>query len=116
MSDYIDRQAAIDAISEACFELRGVFGSCEDALNALPSAEVEPVKHGRWKPFDLTWGRSVYACTSCGEAFEVPTEMEKPIFIYCPNCGARMNTEEEHSMEEFMFGQDMGSEEDGSLQ
>lgn len=54
------------------------------------SFEAEPTKWGRWKPFDLTWGRSIYACTNCGEAFEVPTEMGTPIFIYCPNCGARM--------------------------
>ena len=59
------------------------------------SFEAEPTKRGRWKPFDLTWGRSIYACTNCGEAFEVPTEMETPIFIYCPNCGARMINEVE---------------------
>ncbi len=39
MSDLIDRRAAIDAVSEACFELRGVFGRCEDALKALPTAQ-----------------------------------------------------------------------------
>lgn len=36
MSDLIDRQAAIDAVSEACFELRGVFERCKHALEALP--------------------------------------------------------------------------------
>lgn len=39
VSDTVSRQAAIDAVSKACFELRGVFGRCEDALKALPSAE-----------------------------------------------------------------------------
>lgn len=39
MDDLIFRQAAIEAVSEACFELRGVFGRCECALNALPSAQ-----------------------------------------------------------------------------
>ena len=72
----------------------GVGDSIAVIKNA-PTIEVEPVKHGRWKPFDLTWGRSVYACTSCGEAFEVPTEMGKPIFIYCPHCGAKMDLEGE---------------------
>ena len=51
----------------------------------------DAVKRGKWEPFDLTWGRSVYACSACGEAFEVPTEMGKPIYTYCPKCGARMN-------------------------
>ena len=41
MSDLISRQMAIDAVSDACFELRGVFGQCEDALKALPSAQPE---------------------------------------------------------------------------
>lgn len=49
------------------------------------------VRRGRWKPFDLTWGRSVYACTSCGEAFEVPTECGKPMYEFCPLCGAKMD-------------------------
>lgn len=81
-----------------------IFNTAIDACQSIildmydnASAEVEPVKHGRWKPFDLTWGRSVYACTSCGEAFEVPTEMGKPIFIYCPHCGAKMDLEGEEA-------------------
>ena len=39
MSDLIDRQAAIDAVSEACGELRGVFGRCEDAIKTIPSEQ-----------------------------------------------------------------------------
>lgn len=55
--------------------------------------EVQEVRHGRWKPFDLTWGRSVYACTSCGEALEVPTDFVcgKPMYEFCPYCGAKMD-------------------------
>ena len=66
---------------------------CEASLTAkkMPTIEADPVKHGRWKPFDLTWGRSVYCCTSCGEAGEVPTEMGKPISEFCPYCGAKMD-------------------------
>ena len=41
MDDTISRQMAIDAVSDACFELRGVFWRCEDALKALPSAQPE---------------------------------------------------------------------------
>lgn len=63
----------------------------EAVFMAIRALKAEPIKHGKWKPFDLTWGRSVYACTNCGEAFEVPTEDGKPIYDYCPNCGARMD-------------------------
>ena len=49
-------------------------------------------KHGRWKPFDTTWGRSIYSCTSCGEAVaDVPTSNGKVLFNFCPNCGAKMD-------------------------
>lgn len=67
-------------------------------IDLQPTVEAEPIKHGRWKPFDLTWGRSVYACTNCGEAFEVPTEDGKPIYDYCPNCGAKMDGGENGDM------------------
>jgi len=67
----------------------------ENALDQIEPADVQEVKHGRWKPFDLTWGRSIYACTSCGEAFEVPTEWGKPMYKFCPHCGASMRGDEE---------------------
>ena len=37
--DTISRQAAIDADSKGCQELRGVFARCEKNLLALPSAQ-----------------------------------------------------------------------------
>lgn len=91
MSDLISRRAAIDAVSKGCQEWRGIFQRCEENIKAI---EAEP-KHGRWKAWDLTWGRSIYVCTSCGDAMEVPTENGKPIFNYCPYCGARMDEVEE---------------------
>lgn len=47
---------------------------------------------GEWKPFDLTWGRSIWYCTACEESTEVPCDIwtHKPIYKYCPNCGADM--------------------------
>ncbi len=64
-------------------------------FNSFPTADVVEVRRGRWKPFDLTWGRSVYVCTFCGEALEVPTECGKPMYEFCPCCGAKMVNEDE---------------------
>ena len=100
MNDLISRQALREAMYHEAFEtdsdMQKWDSGCwirykmfENAIESAPT--IDPVKHGKWKPFDLTWGRSVYACTSCGEAFEVPTEMGKPIYGYCPNCGAKMD-------------------------
>jgi Zn-finger nucleic acid-binding protein len=46
----------------------------------------------KWKPFDLTWGRSIYYCTECKEGIEVLTSCGKPMYKFCPMCGARMDT------------------------
>ena len=72
MTDYIDRQAAIDAMSVIIDSI------CEqeaiDALYALPSAEAEPVKHGRWIPCRerLPEGakRTYWVCTDEGDQME----------------------------------------------
>ena len=95
MSDLIQRQDAIDTALEFFVEfLGGAFHEDDQKIlmkrmNELPSAEPKRKKE-TWKPFDLTWGRSVYSCTACGKAMDIPTEMSKPIYSFCPNCGARM--------------------------
>jgi len=68
----------------------------DEIVEMLKEKGWRPVKHGRWEPWDLTWGRSIYYCTSCCHGCEVPTEMEKPIYDYCPNCGAKMDEEDGH--------------------
>ena len=89
MSRYID---ADKLLKEA--EKDGAYGYVSAyEIAHFPTADVAEVKRGRWKPFDLTWGRSVYACTACGDAMEVPTEMGKPMYNYCPWCGAKMENE-----------------------
>lgn len=107
MSDYIDRQAAIDAIEKLVLpqtkgetmaeEINRVAWRCaincaEEMIRHLPSAEVEPVKRGKWiehyleKWIDAPWG---YNCSECGEWFVVGQEPIKR-YHYCPNCGAKM--------------------------
>ena len=64
-----------------------------DDLECFETIDTVPVRHGEWKPFDLTYGRSIYYCSVCEQATEVPMCMEKPMYAYCPNCGARMDGE-----------------------
>lgn len=86
MKDYIDRQAAIDAtwFEPYYTDPLNVLTEVRDRLEALPSAEVEPVKRGKWE--------DVF-CSVCGE--EAITEWNdtggEHIFSpYCPHCGAKM--------------------------
>ena len=60
-------------------------------------SSVSP-KRGEWIEFDTKWGRSLYYCTNCMETSEVPTAFGKPLYNFCPNCGAdmRKGADDEH--------------------
>ena len=55
-------------------------------------ADVAPVRHGQWIPSDYT-GDCCYTCSECG--FERDAYL-LDVGNYCPNCGARMDKEDEH--------------------
>lgn len=109
MTDYIDRQAAIDALErEKTYSTAYKDGYAQTdyfkqynmgladgikALNKLPTAEVGPVKHGRWTP--VTNGRGGFECSIChsyAPSYQDGVEWLSP---YCPNCGARMTERSE---------------------
>lgn len=60
-----------------------------ELIDTAPTIEAEPVKHGRWigKPIA---GYSTVRCSVCGEVY---TE-NNGRWLYCPNCGAKMDLEE----------------------
>ena len=88
-NDLISRQAAIDAVYKCSDIFAGdmpvmvVKADAYEALAQLPSADVAPVRHGRWEEYGKTWW-----CSECG--FETGLRWD-----YCPDCGARMDKEEE---------------------
>ena len=64
-------------------------------VDKIPSADVAPVRHGRWiRPH---WKNSNYCCdcSECGgEAMHREYKWnEKDIYPICPNCGAKMDLE-----------------------
>lgn len=120
MSDYISREAAVTIADYAADEHpydknpkqpetyseynRGWNDACDyirDKLDDEKSADVEPVRHGRWKvvyPDGASCEgaalRTMYAllvCSECGKTFEL-MRMGKP--RYCV-CGAKMDLEGE---------------------
>lgn len=85
-------------MNEIILEKRYPHSRSEDITDAFMRGYVKGKAdrpQGEWKPFDLKWGREIYACTSCGESVEVPICMNKPLFKFCPLCGAKMVKDDE---------------------
>lgn len=50
------------------------------AIDAQPTIDAEPVRHGKWAVTHI-----YIKCSECGESFPLIPQN------YCPNCGARMD-------------------------
>ena len=90
MAEYIEREALEKNLNERLAYLLDKNGpydyytdGYDEAVSTVEeflSADVTPVRHGRWKPF----GRNLGECSECGEVVAVRNN-------YCPNCGAKMD-------------------------
>lgn len=67
------------------------YRSMEQTVHKLTQAlaEAEPVKHGRWLPYDK--GDCTYICSECGFVRDAYVLEEK---AFCPHCGAKMDEPE----------------------
>ena len=93
MDDYIKREALRDALYDAdAITMNGV-----KILNQFPAADVVPVKHGQW--ICIRKGYGEYECSvchgvdsDCSDYYgtHVVTEQD-----YCPNCGSRMDGDDD---------------------
>lgn len=88
MAEYIDR----DALRDALYDADAILMSGIKILNQFPSADVAPVRHGRWiVRFDGPYKRRRCYCSHCGKhngIGGIAKNQEKP---YCPNCGVKMD-------------------------
>ena len=60
-------------------------------LRNSPTADTEPVRHGRWIFIrDDGGGNSLYSCSECGQG-----DIQSPAVVvpYCWHCGAKMEAE-----------------------
>lgn len=85
MTEYIEREAAIDAIMKvyvrtAGYKTRERVFEAEEAVHRLPVADVAEVRHGRW----IHHEDGVFTCSECGNA-------ESNDSYYCRLCGAKMD-------------------------
>lgn len=79
--DTIYRDDAIKALYKYSFVSKDVI---EREINAIPSADRP---QGTWFKDD----EGTFICSACGSGYkDQPTIMGKPIFEWCPICGAQM--------------------------
>lgn len=112
MADYIEREAALAAIRERCAPC----GEGIEALKSVPAADAAPVRYGKWEwreEWDIhpeTHSCDLLSCgwycTGCG--IELGEYLSKktnhyicldddycePNLTFCPNCGAKMDLED----------------------
>lgn len=109
MADLIDRQAALKAIQDLYPTMPRInFGDnisnwqqkyrqyieCEKVIRILPSADVQPVRHGYWIPYecqrqyDVDNGNYLYVCSKCKHSDLHARTVDVP---YCWHCGAKMD-------------------------
>lgn len=85
MTEYIERKALRDTLYDAdAITMSGV-----KILNQFPSADVAPVRHGRWVSVPHKLAR---VCSVCNrdEPYKF-ADIDTDVYDYCPNCGAKMD-------------------------
>lgn len=107
MAEYIEREAAIDAIMKvyvrtAGYKARERVFEAKEAVHRLPVADVAPVVHGVWIPVHESeisgWNPEVagidpidgYICSACKNEAVYDCNDKFVLSDYCPWCGARM--------------------------
>ena len=67
-------------------EAKSIIG---DVMLGLSSAQPER-KTGKWIPDNNNYITPHFICSACGLSQKVETVMYRPIWAWCPRCGARM--------------------------
>ena len=84
MAEYVEREKVLSKAAPVA----GCFSYMISAYDVimLPTADVAPVRHGRWIKYQIP---PIICCSNCDWA----TDVEEKNFQYCPNCGAKMDGE-----------------------
>ena len=93
MDEYISRQA----FKEKYLCCGWLPEMAETEFDDFPAADVVEVRHGRWMTTDA-YPHHLY-CSVCYKTYAKNAKWVNELDLptnYCPNCGARMDKEDEH--------------------
>lgn len=86
-----------DALTAELNDMDGmIYRDLADILAAVPSADVAPVKRGRWIQQKTAIGKIYSVCSSCKMEFKFQTDkgtlarLDMDGLNFCPYCGAMM--------------------------
>lgn len=66
-----------------------------DCLKCVPAADVQETKHGYWIiRYEGTYKRAKCYCSVCGKPNGIGGIISNQKKPYCPNCGCKMDLEE----------------------
>ena len=97
MCEYIKREYAVDAVLDVYYDTPDIDLSGEKfeaAIRKIQSADVTPVRHGRWedKPNPQWKAYDIRYCSACGWSIHKSKLRNADLnWAYCPSCGARMD-------------------------
>ena len=121
MAEYIEREAAIKCAEESykmwclamaaadgereinkCYKMQDVCKAIGEVFKIVPADDVDPVVHGRWvyNSNGMDWNLGAWQCSVCKcNNNNLPGNDKHNPYIfqgsnYCPNCGAKMDEEE----------------------
>ena len=96
MAEYIEREAISEEIRKYYYKNPPNFSYGEGfdrgldraqrAILDAPAADVAPVRHGEWEIVVGSNGKEYMVCTCCRVSQDLTG-----VFTYCPNCGCRMD-------------------------
>lgn len=97
MKEYIERAKVLESLGYEENRRGDVLpGSTFDIILKEPAAEVVEVRHGRWMTTDA-YPHHLY-CSVCYKTYAKNAKWVNELDLptnYCPNCGARMEKEDE---------------------
>ena len=96
MKVYIERTAVMNVLEQYYPGVNERLYIVKD-ITSLPAADVAPVRHG-WAEYDGA-DKGFHYCSECkGQAFnyEENGEVIEILSGWCPNCGARMDKEDNY--------------------
>ena len=97
MSDYISRDELLElyARDPDCDKCSVPFPVARQNILDMPAADVAPVRHGYWEfPIFADSDDELDPRVRCSECGGIEAAFAR--WNFCPNCGARMDKEDEH--------------------